>query len=78
MTGNFFDRLEAELGTLARQGAHLDRVTGRDRRRVMLLIRRSAVIVVLAIVLAASLASEFPASAGGRTMAAQASVLPRL
>ena len=75
MSGDFFDRLEAELGGLARQGAHLDGVAGRDRRRVVALIRRSAVIVVLAVALAASLVSEFPSSASGRAMAAQASVI---
>ena len=78
MSGNFFDRLEAELGGLARQGAHLDGVTGRDRRRVVALIRRSAAIVALAVVLAAVLVSEFPASASGRAMAAQVSLVRSL
>jgi hypothetical protein len=74
VSGDFFDRLEAELGSLARQGTHLDGVAGRDRRLVVALIRRSAVIVVLAVVLAASLVSEFPASASGRAQVAQVSV----
>lgn len=75
MSGNFFDRLEAELGGLARQGAHLDGLAGRDRRAVGALIRRSAVIAVLVVALAAALVSEFPASASGRAMAAQVSVV---
>jgi hypothetical protein len=78
VSGDFFDRLEAELGGLARQGAHLDRVAGRDRRRVVALIRRSAVIVILVVALAASLVSEFPASASGRALVAQVSVVPGL
>ena len=75
MSDNFFDRLEAELGGLARQGTHLDVVAERNRRRVVALIRRSAMIVMLAAVLAASLVSEFPASASGRGLTAQVSVL---
>jgi hypothetical protein len=47
---------------------------GRDRRRVVALIRRSAAIVVLALVLAAVLVSEFPGSASGRAMTAQVSL----
>jgi hypothetical protein len=39
----------------------------------MALIRRTAVIVVLAVVLAASLVIEFPGSASGRDVAAQVS-----
>jgi hypothetical protein len=74
VSGDFFDRLEAELGGLTRQGAHLDRVAGRDRRRVVALIRRSAVIVILVVALAASLVGEFPASARGRALVAQVSV----
>jgi hypothetical protein len=38
------------------------------------LIRRSAVIVILAVALAASLVGEFPASASGRALVAQVSV----
>jgi hypothetical protein len=75
VNGNFFDRLEADLAGLARQGTHLDGVTGRDRRRIVALIRRVAVIAVLALVLAASLVSEFPASASGHAMAAKVSGL---
>jgi hypothetical protein len=75
VNGNFFGRLEDELGGLVRQGAHLDGTARRDRRRVAALIRRGAVIAVLAVVLAASLVSEFPASASGRAMAAKVSPL---
>lgn len=76
MSGDFFDRLEAELVGHARQGTHLDGRAGRDRRRVVALVRRSAVIVVLAVVLAALLVSEFPASAAGRVPVAQVAVAP--
>jgi hypothetical protein len=75
VSGDFFDRLEAELGGLARQGTHLDGVAGRDRRPVVALIRRSAVIVTLVVTLAASLVAEFPASAGGCALVARASVV---
>jgi hypothetical protein len=75
VSGDFFDRLEAELGGLARQGTHLDGVAGRSRRRVMALIRRSAVIVALVVALAASLVGEFPASASGRALVAQVSAV---
>jgi hypothetical protein len=68
MNDSFFDRLEAELAGLARQGTQLEGAPGRNRR--------GAVIMALAVVLAASLVSEFPASASGRAMAAaQVSVL---
>ncbi len=78
MNGDFFDRLEAELGGLARQGTHLDGAPTRDRRHLIALIRRSAVIAVLALVLAASLVSEFPSSASGRPVVAQVSVVRAL
>ena len=75
MSDNFFDRLESELGGLARQGAHLDGMPRRDRRRIVALIRRSAAIAALALVLAAVLVSEFPGSARGRAMTAQVSLV---
>jgi hypothetical protein len=75
VSGDFFDRLEAELGSLARQGTHLDGVAGRDRRRVVALIRRSAVMVILVVVLAASLVTEFPAAASGRALVPQVSAV---
>jgi hypothetical protein len=74
VNGDFFDRLEAELAGITREGTHLDASTGRDRRRVVALIRRSAAVVLLVVVLAASLVSEFPASANGRALAVQVSV----
>ncbi len=70
MSGNFFDRLEIELAGLVRDGSHLTPAQQHDRRR-MLLNRRALVLVVLVIALAASLASEFPASANGRAYVAQ-------
>jgi hypothetical protein len=75
VSDDFFDRLEAELGAVARRGEHLDGVAGRHRRRIAMLIRRSAVIVALAVALAASLVAEFPASASGTALAAQISVV---
>jgi hypothetical protein len=78
VSDDFFDRLEAELGGLARQGTHLDATTGRDRRRVVALIRRGALMAVLAAALAGSLISEFPASANGHSMVAQAALVHAL
>jgi hypothetical protein len=78
MSDDFFDRLEAELGGLARQGTHLDGTAGRDRRRVVALIRRGALMVVLAAALAGSLISEFPASANGHSMVASAALVHAL
>jgi hypothetical protein len=71
VSGDYFDRLEAELGTLARQGTHLDGVAARNRGRVTALIRRGAMIIILVVALAASLVGEFPASASGRAQVAQ-------
>ena len=73
MTEDFFDRLEAELGGLTRQGSHLDSAPRKIRRRLATLFRRSATIVALAVVfMAASLAGESLTSAGGHTSIAQA------
>ena len=72
MSGDFFDRLELELATLAHDGAHLDRRASRTRRRIATLVRRGAAVVVLAVVLAASLLSEFPASATGHQIPTRA------
>jgi hypothetical protein len=74
VTGDFFTQLEAELGRLTQAGMHLD--AGQGRRRVTLLIRRAVVIVALAIGLAASLDSEFPATASGQAPAAQMWMVP--
>lgn len=65
MNGDFFTQLEVELGGLTREGVHLTDATARGRRRVRTLLRRGAAIVLLALALAASLASEFPATARG-------------
>jgi hypothetical protein len=62
---DFFTQLEAELGTLTHNGTHLGGAGARGRRRLIVLIKRIAVIVALAVALAASLDSEFPATAGG-------------
>lgn len=62
---DFFTQLEAELGTLTRNGTHLGGAAARGRRRLIVLIKRSAMIVALAVALAASFDSEFPATAGG-------------
>ena len=67
MNVDFFTQLEAELGGLTREGVHLDNSGAHGRRRLALLIRRGVVIVTLAIALAASLDSEFPATANGQT-----------
>jgi hypothetical protein len=75
VSDDFFDRLEAELGGLARRGRHLDGVAARHRRRVVVMFRRTAVIAVLAVALAASLVAEFPASAGGTVLAARVAVV---
>jgi hypothetical protein len=71
MSGNFFDKLELDLAAVTREGTHLERSAHNQRLRVAALIRRSAMIVVLAVVLAASVASEFPAVANGHGRVAQ-------
>ncbi|HEX3617864.1 MAG TPA: hypothetical protein VHU61_15090 [Solirubrobacteraceae bacterium] len=73
---DFFTQLETELGTLTRDGMHLGDPGARGRRRLTVLIRRSIVIVVLAIALAASLDSEFPATARGYAPALIAAAQP--
>jgi hypothetical protein len=71
MSGNFFDKLELDLAALTREGTHLERSARNQRLRVVALIRRSAMIVILAVALAASVASEFPAVANGHGRVAQ-------
>lgn len=66
MSRRFLDRLEADLAGLTRTGAHLDGGVGLVHRRVPALLRRGLTFIVLAVVLAASLASEFPATATGQ------------
>lgn len=65
MNSDFFTQLEIELGGLTRQGMHLTDATARGRRRLITLLRRGAAIIMLAVALAASLDSEFPATASG-------------
>ena len=74
MKTDFFTRLELELGSLTHHGMHLGDEAGRGRRRVTTLLRRGAVIVALALALAASLDSEFPATANGYAPVALAAV----
>ena len=64
MSGDFFDRLDAELAELAHQGAHLT-AGQRAHRRWSRLVRRGVVSALVAVALAASLVSEFPATASG-------------
>jgi len=77
MRPDFFDRLDVELAALAREGAHL---TAGDHppQRALRLVRRAAVFVLLAIALAASLVSEFPASASGHIQVTRALSAERL
>ncbi len=74
MNSDFFTQLELELGGLTRDGTHLTDTSARARRRLLILVRRGAVIITLALALAASLDSEFPATARGLTPAAVAAV----
>jgi hypothetical protein len=67
---NFFDRLEIELAGLMHEGRHLPPAQQHERRRA-LLIRRVLILSFLVVVLAASLAIQFPASANGHTELAQ-------
>lgn len=76
MSSDFFTKLEAELGSLTHAGMHLDEAAAHRRRRLTMLIRRAVVTVGLAIALAASLSSEFPATASGHDSAAPAWVVP--
>lgn len=73
MNGDFFSRLELELGSLAHEGMHLDDAGARGRRRAAV-VRRGLALVALALVLAASLVSEFPATASGYAPAAVAAI----
>jgi len=70
MRPDFFDRLDAELAELTRQGAHL--VVGhRAYRRVGRVLRRGVALGLTALALAAALVSEFPGSARGHAQVAQ-------
>jgi hypothetical protein len=70
MSRDFFTQLETQLGNLTHAGMHLDETAGQRRRRLIMLLRRAAVTVGLTIALAASLSSEFPATANGQPSAA--------
>ncbi|MGH2877273.1 MAG: hypothetical protein ACRDLV_13560 [Solirubrobacteraceae bacterium] len=77
MSWDFFDRLDAELAGLTRQGAHLP-LSDRVHRRAGRLARRAAVFTLVVMALAAALVSEFPASASGHSQVAQAVTVQRL
>lgn len=77
MSGDFFDRLDAELAELTRQGAHLAVEAGVFRRAGRL-VRRGLAFALVAVSLAAALVSEFPASASGHAQAARALTAQRL
>jgi hypothetical protein len=77
MSADFFDRLDAELAELTRQGAHLS-VGERVYPRVVRLVRRGLAFALVAVALAAALVSEFPASASGHAELAQATAALRL
>ncbi len=70
MSSDFFDRLDAELAGLTRQGAHL--VGHRTYRRASRVLRRSVAFGLMTLALAAALVSEFPGSASGHARMAQA------
>lgn len=65
MSADYFTRLEAELGAHTRAGSHLPAGRRRAERRALTQLRRGATMLALAVVLAATLATGFPASAGG-------------
>jgi hypothetical protein len=77
MSSDFFDRLDTELAELTRQGAHR---TGGDRtgRRAGQLVRRGLASALVAVALAATLVSEFPASASGHAQVVRALTAQRL
>jgi hypothetical protein len=76
MNGDFFTQLEAELGGITRHGMHLSDGSTRGRRRLIVMLRRGLVVLALAIALAASLDSEFPATASGHPELAAAALTP--
>lgn len=76
VSSDFFDRLEAELMQVTREGSHLERSGRRDRRHLLALLRHGCSAVALSVVLSASLISGFPASANGTAVVAQAAPTP--
>lgn len=69
MSSDFFERLEAELGGLTREGVHI--TAGRRRRRAVLVLMRAVAILTAAAALALAFDSEFAASANGYGVMAQ-------
>lgn len=65
---DYFDRLDGELATLTRRGAHLA-VGDRALRRASRLLRRGVSFALVTVALATALVSEFPASASGHAQA---------
>lgn len=77
MIEDFFDELERELTRRTREGAHLTN-TAQARHVRGQRMRRALVGGVTAVVLAASLVSEFPATASGHSRSADAAHLSAL
>lgn len=77
MSPDFFDRLDAELAELTRQGAHLTD-GARGHRRAGRLLRRGLAFALVVVTLAAALVSEFPASASGHAQIARIPTAERL
>jgi hypothetical protein len=77
MHPDFFDQLDADLAGLTRAGAHLT-ASGLTAGRTGRLMRRGVVLALAIVALAASLVSEFPASASGHVQVAQSLTAPRL
>jgi hypothetical protein len=71
MSDGYFDRLESELAGLTGRGAHLD---GTPRRVALVAARsrRATAALLVALLLAVSFVSEFPAVASGRSPAVAA------
>lgn len=77
MHPDFFDQLDEDLAGLTRAGAHLT-AGGLRCRRTGRLVRRGVGLALAIVALAASLVSEFPASASGHLLVAQSLTAPRL
>jgi hypothetical protein len=71
MSDGYFDRLESELADLTARGAHLD-PQARRAARLAARTRRAMTALLLAVLLAVSFVSEFPAVAHGRAPAVAA------
>ena len=77
MHPDFFEQLDAELAGLTRAGAHLT-AGGRTYGSTGRLVRRAVVLGAAVVALAASLVSEFPASASGHVQVVQSLTASRL